>query len=99
MNDIVLMRDFSHVESRKISTITKILTESVIQVIDGEYQRIYLRFNGWTTHAKTQSNEVDTLRRDFLEDPDDNSRGAPVALVHDNITFSWLCRIFKAVKE
>ena len=96
MNSIKRRQDFSHVESRKISTITKILTDSGFRVTNDDYQRIYLRFNEWTAHANL---EAETLRRDFLEAPDATREEFQIAPVHGNITFSWPCWVFRAIKR
>ena len=99
MNDIQRRRDFSHIESRKISTITNILTNNGFRVADHDCKRIYLRFNEWTARTKLQSEEVEALRRDFLGAPDATREVFQVAPVHGNITFSWPCWAFRAVKR
>ena len=60
MNSIKRRQDFSHVESRKISTITKILTDSGFRVTNDDYQRNYLRFDEWTAHTNVEREEVTT---------------------------------------
>ena len=99
MNEIQRRRDFSHVESRKISTITKILTNSGFKVTHDDYQRVYLRFNEWTARTNVRSEEVKALRRDFLEAPNAIREAFQVAPVHGNITFSWPCWVIRAIKR
>ena len=98
MNNIERRRDFSHIESRKISAITKILNDSGFRVTNDDYQRNYLRFNEWTAHTNVEREEVETLRRDFLEAPDATREAFQVAPVHGNITFSWPYWVFIAIK-
>ena len=99
MNEIELRRDCSHVENRKISTIRKILTEIGFSVIDHDCTRIYLRFNEWTADTNMSSEEVKPLRRDFLTAPNTTRETFQVAPVHGDITFSWPCWVFRAIKQ
>ena len=99
MNNIQRRRDFNHVESRKISAITEILTDTGFKVTNDEYQRIYLRFNEWTAYATIEREEVEALRRDFIEAPDETREAFQVAPVHGNIAFSWPCWVFIAIKR
>ena len=98
MNNIERRRNCSHVESRKISTIAKILTDNGFRVANGAYQRIYLRFNEWTADTNLEREEVETLQRDFLRAPDATRETFQVAPIHGNITFSWPYWVFRAVK-
>ena len=99
MNNIERRRDFSHVENRKISTITNILTNNGFKVAHDDYQRVYLRFNEWTARTKVGSEEVKALRRDFLEAPNAIREAFQVAPVHGDITFPWPCWVFRATKR
>ena len=98
MNDIELRRDFSHVENRKISKITELLTERGFTVVENDYPRIYLRFNEWTARTKVSTEETEALRKEFLEAPAATREAFQVAPVHDDIAFSWPCWVFRAVK-
>ena len=98
MNDIELRRDFSHIENRKISTITEMLTERGFTIVENDYPRIYLRFNEWTARTKVSAKETKALRNDFLEAPAATRETFQVAPVHDDIAFSWPCWVFRAVK-
>ncbi len=99
MNKIELRRDCSHVENRKISTISKILTEIGFSVIDHDRKRIYRRFNEWTADTNVSSEEVKSLRRDFLNAQNPTRETFQVAPVHGDITFSWPCWVFRAIKQ
>ena len=98
MNGIELRRDFSHVENRQISTISKMLEEKGFTVVENDYLRIYLRFNEWAARTKISAEETEALRRDFLEAPAATREAFQVAPVHDDIAFSWPCWVFRAVK-
>ena len=98
MNDIELRRDFSHVENRQISTISKMLEERGFTVVENNYPRIYLRFNEWTARTRVSAAETEALHRDFLEAPAATREAFQVAPVHDDIAFSWPCWVFRAVK-
>ena len=98
MNDIELRRDFSHIENRKISRITELLTERGFTVVENDYLRIYLRFNEWTARTKVSTAETEALRKEFLQAPAATREAFQVAPVHDDIAFSWPCWVFRAVK-
>ena len=98
MNDIELRRDFSHVENRKISRITELVTERGFTVVKNDYPRIYLRFNEWTARTKVSAEETEALRKEFLKAPSATREAFQVAPVHNDIAFSWPCWVFRAVK-
>ena len=98
MNEIELRRDFSHIENRKVSRITEMLTERGFTVLENDYPRIYLRFNEWTARTKVSTEETEALRKEFLEAPAATQEAFQVAPVHDDIAFSWPCWVFRAVK-
>ncbi|MDA0264814.1 MAG: class I SAM-dependent methyltransferase [Chloroflexi bacterium] len=98
MNAIELRRDFSHVENRKISRITGMLTERGFTVMENDYPRIYLRFNEWTARTRVSPEETESLRRDFVQAPAATRESFQVAPVHNDIAFSWPCWVFRAVK-
>ena len=98
MNRIELRRDFSHVENRQISTISKMLEKRGFNVVENDYPRIYLRFNEWTARTKVSTEETESLRQDFLEAPTATREAFQVAPVHNDIAFSWPCWVFRAVK-
>ena len=99
MNDIELRRDWSHIENRKISTINEMLTKLGFTVVENDYPRTYLRFNEWTARAKVSFEETEALRKVFLEAPDTIREAFHVAPVHGDITFSWPCWVFRAIRE
>ena len=99
MNDIELRQDGSHVENLKISTIRTILTESGFSVANHDCTRIYHRFNEWTAHTNVSSEEVESLRKDFLNAPNKTREAFHIAPVHGDITFSWPCWVYRAIKQ
>ena len=99
MNTMKLRRDCSHTKNRKISTISKVLTEIGLRVIDHGCKRIYLRFNEWTSDTNVSSEEIESLRRAFLNAPNTIRETFQVAPVHGDITFSWPCWVFRAIKQ
>jgi SAM-dependent methyltransferase len=64
-NAIELRRDYSHVEDRKISVISRMLADRGLEVIGSEDERVYLWFNDWVMRTKVPEAEVHALRREF----------------------------------
>ena len=51
--------------------------------------RIYLEFNAWVGRTATPEDEVQRLRRDFLEAPDSMREAFRIEPVNGDINFSW----------
>ncbi len=100
LNDIELRRDFSHVNDRKISVIEGMLAERNLEVVGREQTRVYLQFNNWVARTATPDDEVASLREDFLTASPDVKQAFEIELTGDgDISFSWLCWVFRAVKR
>ena len=99
LNDVELRRDFSHVNDRKISVIYQLLAEQNLEVVAREDVRVYLQFNDWVARTDTPEEEIPSLRRDFLEASPRIKRDFEIEPTEDgDISFSWPCLIFRAIK-
>ena len=100
LNDIELRRDFSHVNDRKISIIQGMLAERSLEVMEREEARVYLQFNNWVARTATPDDEVASLRKDFLTASPEVKQAFEIESTGDGeISFSWPCWIFRAVKR
>ena len=100
MNDVELRRDFSHVENRKISAITRLLADRGMMLMGSELARIYLLFDAWVERTNLPTDEAAALRRDFLEAGPDVKKAFQIQSpeADGDFLFSWPCWIFRAVK-
>jgi len=99
MNRIELRRDYSHVENRQERRIGALVAARGMTLTHKEHTRIGLMFNDWTARTATPEAKTRSLRQDFL-----NANGAvreafEIRAVDDDISFSWPCLVFKAVKD
>ena len=98
MNDIELRRDFSHVKNRKVSELEAMVASRGMTIVERRSPRIWLEFNAWVARTATPEDEVQRLRRDFLEAPDPMREAFQIEPVDQDINFSWPCLVFRAVK-
>ena len=103
MNAIELRRDFSHIQNRKATHIEGLLEGRGLRVSERESTRIGLRFNDWAARTATFEAETKALRNDFLEAPDPVKEAFQILPMAGyeagDISFSWPCLIFRAVKN
>ncbi|MCI0799529.1 MAG: methyltransferase domain-containing protein, partial [Chloroflexi bacterium] len=98
MNDIELRRDFSHVKNRKVSELEAMVAMRGMTIVERRSPRIHLEFNAWVARTATPEDEVQRLRRDFLEAPDAMREAFKIEPVNGDINFSWPCLVFRAIK-
>ena len=98
MNDVELRRDFSHVKNRKVSELEAMVAERGMNIVGRGTPRICLQFNNWVARTATLEAEVEALRRDFLNAPDSAREAFQIQPIDGDITFSWPCLVFRAVK-
>ncbi len=103
MNAIELRRDFSHIENRKATHIESLMEDRGLRVSERESTRIGLRFNDWAARTATSEEETKALRKDFLEAPAPVKEAFQIQPIKGDdagdISFSWPCLIFRAVKN
>ena len=99
-NAVELRRDYSHVEDRRISVITRMLDERGLEVIGSEDERVYLWFNDWVMRTKVVEEEVHALRREFQEASAEIREAFQVGAVEEDgdFLFSFPVWVFRAVK-
>ena len=99
-NEVELRRDYSHVEDRKISVISRMLAERGLEVIGSEDERVYLWFNDWVMRTKVPAEEVAALRREFQEAPAAVREAFQVGEPgeDEDFLFSFPVWVFRAVK-
>ena len=98
MNDIELRRDFSHVKNRKVSELEAMVAMRGMTIVERRSPRIHLEFNAWVARTATPEDEVQRLRRDFLEAPDAMREAFKIEPVNGDINFSWPCLVFRAIR-
>lgn len=103
MNDIELRRDYSHIENRKGTHIESLMENRGLIVSERQSTRIGLRFNDWAARTATSEVETISLRKDFLSASTPVREAFQITPINgddaDDISFSWPCLIFRAVKS
>ena len=99
MNGVELRRDFSHVRNRPVSMIEAMLDSRGLSIVEREHTRVHLQFNNWVERTATPQAEVKSLRRDFLNASDGAREAFQIQPVDGDISFSWPCLVFRAVKN
>ncbi len=99
MNDIELRRDYSHIQDRQEQVIDNLLRRRGLTIVRKEHTRIGLHFNDWVARTATPQDEVESLRRDFLDAPEIVRQAFQISPDGDDIGFSWPCLIFLATKD
>ena len=99
MHEIELRRDYSHVQNRPETQIEELATGRGMAITHKQRTRIGLHFNDWVARTATPQAVVESLRRDFLEAPDAVREAFQISPDGDDLSFSWPCLIFRAVKE
>ena len=99
-NEVELRRDYSHVEDRKISVISRMLAERGLEVVGSEDERVYLWFNDWVVRTKVPAEEVAALRREFQEARPEIKDAFQVGEPEEDgdFLFSFPVWVFRAVK-
>ncbi|MCH7713447.1 MAG: class I SAM-dependent methyltransferase [Chloroflexi bacterium] len=102
MNGIELRRDYSHIENRKATHIESLMEDRGLKVSEREFTRIGLRFNDWAARTATSEAETNALRKDFLTASTAVKEAFQIDPVAgddaEDISFSWPCIIYRAVK-
>ena len=98
MNRIEMRRDFSHVENRQETKIEELVTARGMILSHKEHTRIGLMFNDWAARTATSEAETQSLRRDFLNAGGAVREAFEIRPQDGDISFSWPCLIFRAVK-
>ena len=99
MNQIELRRDYSHVLNRQESHIEALVAARGMAMTHKQHTRIELHFNDWVARTAIPEAEARSLRRDFLGAPDAAREAFQIQPLDDDISFSWPCLVFRAVKE
>ena len=63
-----------------------------------EHPRIGLMFNDWVARTGTSATEAESLRQDFLQANDAVREVFEIWPDGGDISFSWPCLVFRAVK-
>ena len=99
MHDIELRRDYSHVQNRPETQIEELVAGRGMAITHKQHTRIGLHFNDWVARTATPQAVVESLRRDFLEANEAVREAFEIQPESDDdISFSWPCLIFRAVK-
>lgn len=98
MNRIELRRDYSHMENRQERQIEEIVAARGMTLTHKEHTRIGLMFNDWVARTATSATEAESLRQDFLQANDAVREVFEIWPDGGDISFSWPCLVFRAVK-
>ena len=100
MHDIELRRDPSHVWEPAPSEWLALLEEGGLSVTDSAITPVHLEFEDWTRRSGTPADEVEQLRRDFLNAPPAAVQAFDIRQDRDGaILFHWDCLVVQAAPK
>ena len=98
MNDVEVRRDPTHARDRTMDEWLALLETAGLTLDDYAVTKVYLEFDDWVKRSATPQNEINTLRRDFIEAAPAVVAAFNIRTVKDVITFHWEVLILRSVK-